>query len=188
MLLICPTCQKSSQRRSKYPCRRRPCYFAWVVFDILVGSRPLDVAAPREAQRAKRGGPGSGHIKLLFLRNLLALSKCRFNEYQQKCQQSCRGEEERSAGMQSSAALWPCITSEAGSIAISRESIFLKSGRHEQLDCRCHGALLRQSRISALISSEAPDRLGSHPIRSGAGAVPETLQGRQRKTTSSCRT
>ena len=77
MRLICPTCQKSSQRRSKYPCRRRPCYFAWVVFDILVGSRPLDVAAPREAQRAKRGGPGrtrtcnqtvmSGRLSIAFV-------------------------------------------------------------------------------------------------------------------------
>jgi hypothetical protein len=39
-----------------------------------------------------------------------------------------------------------------------------------------------------LAPGEACDRPGSHPFRSAGGAVSETRQGRQRKTTSSCRT
>jgi len=36
-------------------------------------------------------------MKLLFLRDFLVLSICWFNEYQQRYQQSCQGEEDRSA-------------------------------------------------------------------------------------------
>jgi hypothetical protein len=39
-----------------------------------------------------------------------------------------------------------------------------------------------------LAPGEACDRPGFHPFRSAGGAVSETRQGRQRKTTSSCRT
>jgi len=51
------------------------------------------------------GGPGSHHMRLLFLRDFLVLSRCWFNEYQQKYQQICQGED-RSAGVQSPTVLW----------------------------------------------------------------------------------
>jgi len=83
-------------------------------------------------------------MKLLFLRDFLVLSRCWFNEYQQKYQQSCQGEEDRSAGVQSPAALWSSIafdwtTKVARSLSVG--NVFLKLVRHDPVDCRRHGGL-----------------------------------------------
>ena len=88
------------------------------------------VAVPRVARRAKRGGPGSHHMKLLFLRDFLVLSRCWFNGYQQKYQQRCQGEEDRSAAPMRSRQPRALVVYrgrsnyEGSLIASSRESVF----------------------------------------------------------------
>ena len=95
----------------------------------IYAARPLR-APPIAQQLDKCGGPGSHHMKLLFLRDFLVLSRCLFDGYQQKYQQRCQGEEDRSAAPMRSRQPRALVVYrgrsnyEGSLIASSRESVF----------------------------------------------------------------